>query len=51
MMLVGTGLTICPACGRVVPVVLGFCVLCAETLPDATLAREVVKADELLEAA
>ena len=49
-MLVGTGNTICIACGHVVPVAFGFCIVCDEVFPVTTLNREVAEC-ELMEAA
>lgn len=50
-MLVGSGLTICGACGLVVPVINGFCELCGEVFSPATLQAHVAEIEFELEAA
>lgn len=51
-MLAGFGLTICPACGKVVPVNTGFCVICDEVFPATVINAHVAEpAFELAEAA
>lgn len=45
MCFAGASVTICPNCGKVVPVALGFCVLCDEVFPNSTSVREVAVAE------
>lgn len=42
-MLAGTGLTICPDCGKTVPAALGFCELCGEQFSITTIETHVVE--------
>lgn len=50
-MLAGTGLTICSACNKVVPVATGHCVVCGEVFPDSTIETHVVESDMMEEEA
>ena len=47
MCFAGASVTICPACGKVVPVATGFCVLCDEVFPNPTIHRGVAESFDL----